>query len=235
MYEMKARVRYSEVCNNKAVDIAQIVNYFQDCSTFQSEDIGLGIQYLENKNRAWLLSSWQIVIERYPSFGEQIAVGTWAYDAGGLYAYRNFQLLDEQGNSLAKANSVWFFMDTEAGMPTRITEQDIMPYGKEEKLSMDYAPRKIKVPKDTKALAAFSILHMHLDTNNHVNNAKYIEIAREYLPEHFQIKQMRADYKRAAVLHDVIVPYISQDDNKYIIELKDTDNKPYVIVEFLGQ
>lgn len=232
MYQIDIRVRYSEVGADKKASMAQIVDYFQDCSTFQSEDVGRGIRILEQERRAWLLCSWQIVVERYPEFGERLHVGTWPYDASGLYAYRNFDLIDEQGIRIASANSIWFYMNTETGKPVRVTAEDISVYGRDEKLKMEYAPRKVKPPKEFRTFDSFQILKMHIDTNQHVNNAQYIQIAQEFLPADFKIKQMRADYKKAAVLHDTVIPRVAITDNICTIELCDTQGKTYVIVEF---
>lgn len=58
MYQFKSRVRYSETGVDARLSLMGIMNYMQDCSTFQSEDCGVGLAYLEEKNRAWLLSSW---------------------------------------------------------------------------------------------------------------------------------------------------------------------------------
>ena len=70
MYTFDSRIRYSETDETGALSLLGVINYMQDCSTFQSEDIGLGVEYLEKKKRAWLLSSWRIVIDRYPVLGE---------------------------------------------------------------------------------------------------------------------------------------------------------------------
>ena len=64
MYSFESRVRYSEVDHNKYMDLSSIINYFQDCSMFQSEDLSIGLDYLESKNRIWMLSSWQIIPEQ---------------------------------------------------------------------------------------------------------------------------------------------------------------------------
>ena len=69
MYTFDSRIRYSETDETGALSLLGVINYMQDCSTFQSEDIGLGVEYLEKKKRAWLLSSWRIVIDRYPEEG----------------------------------------------------------------------------------------------------------------------------------------------------------------------
>ena len=79
MYSFNARIRYSEVGGDRKLSVPGIVNYLQDCSTFQSEDLKMGIDYLEKNRRAWWLSSWQIVVERYPQLGEEIVVSTWPY------------------------------------------------------------------------------------------------------------------------------------------------------------
>lgn len=117
MYQFKSRVRYSETGVDARLSLMGIMNYMQDCSTFQSEDCGVGLAYLEEKNRAWLLSSWQIQILRRPALGEEITVCTWPYEIKGIYGLRNFTLMDGTGEYLVKANSCWFLLDTEAGKP----------------------------------------------------------------------------------------------------------------------
>ncbi len=81
MYTYKSRVRYSEIGVNGNLTLESLVDYFQDCSTFHSEDIGLGIEYLQERHMVWLMSSWQIVIERYPRLCENIIIGTDLSDA----------------------------------------------------------------------------------------------------------------------------------------------------------
>ena len=73
----------------------------------------------------------------------------------------------------------------------------------------------------------------HLDTNHHVNNGQYVNIAMEYLPDDFVIRQMRAEYKKQAFLDDVLHPYEVQTETGYIICLQDEEGRPYVSVEFL--
>ena len=65
-YTTEGRIRFSEVDHTRRITLPGIVNYFQDCSTFQSEDLGLGIVHCSERKRAWILSSWQVVVERYP-------------------------------------------------------------------------------------------------------------------------------------------------------------------------
>lgn len=52
MYTFESRVRFSEVDHTEMLTLPSLVNYFQDCSTFQSEDIGLGIDVLKGQGKA---------------------------------------------------------------------------------------------------------------------------------------------------------------------------------------
>ena len=178
--------------------------------------------------QVWVLSSWQIVVNRYPKLGEKVKIVTLPYELKVFLGYRNFAMLDEQGEYLAKANSLWSLLDVGTGKPVMVYEID-------EKLDMEYAPRKIAVPEGGELLEPIVVKKHHLDTNHHVNNGQYINIAMEYLPDDFVIRQMRAEYKKQAFLDDVLHPYVVSIENGYVICLQDEAGKPYVSVEFQGQ
>ena len=59
MYTFQTRVRYSELDVEEKLGIAAIVDYFQDCSTFQSEALGVGLSYLKERGLVWVMSCWQ--------------------------------------------------------------------------------------------------------------------------------------------------------------------------------
>ena len=74
----------------------------------------------------------------------------------------------------------------------------------------------------------------HLDTNLHVNNAQYAEIAREFLPEDFEIQELQIEYKKAAVLGDRMFPRISRDENGYTVSLTGEDGTPFANMYLKG-
>lgn len=236
MYTFDSRVRYSETDESGKLGITGIMNYLQDCSTFQSEDLGLGIDYLKSRNRAWWLNAWQIEVDRYPRLGEEIVVGTWAYGFKGIYGLRDFSITDRSGNDLVRADSRWFFYDTKNGCPVRVTEDDIRGYCPEDrKLSMSGTTGKIKLPEYMEEKPSVRVERHHLDTNFHVNNAQYVELAREYLPENFTIRRLRAEYKKAAVLGDEMVPAVAACGGDFIISLRDGEKNSFANLWFGGE
>ena len=48
MYTWDSRVRFSEIGEDKRLTLDGILNYFQDSSTFHSEDIGNGMEVVES-------------------------------------------------------------------------------------------------------------------------------------------------------------------------------------------
>ncbi len=235
MYSFKSRVRYSEIDKDKKMDLYSIINYFQDCSIFQSEDIGMGLAYLEKNKRVWLMNAWQIIVNRFPVLGEEITISTWAYDFNSMYGYRNFMIEDSSVQPAAIANSIWVYMNTENNCPVKVTEKDIRGYNPEKKYDMDYAPRKIAIPRNMNALTGFPVIRSNIDTNNHVNNGQYIKMAEEFLPSGYRIRQMRAEYRMSAVLGDIIVPMVCSENNTYTVVLANTEGKPFTIIEFKQQ
>lgn len=233
MYTFDSRIRYSEIDHQGKLSMASLLNYFQDCSTFHSEDIGLGVEYLEDLKLAWVMSAWQIVVDRYPRLGEKVTIGTFPYEFKRFLGMRNFILYGENGEVLAKANSLWTLLNIETGIPSLPTEDMLRGYTLEEKLDMDYAPRKIAVPEGGELKTSITVELQHLDTNHHVNNGQYVNMALRFLPEGFEIAQLRAEYKKQAFLGDELHPCVVKADNKYIVALNDAENNPYVIVELL--
>ena len=233
MYAFDSRIRYSETDSEGRLTLNALLNYFQDCSTFHSEDVGLGIGYMKAIGQVWVLSAWQIVVNRYPQLGEKVRIVTLPYELKTFLGYRNFAMLDEKGEYIAKANSLWSLLDVTTGKPVIVNEAMRKGYAEDEKLDMDYAPRKITVPESGQLLEPIVVKKHHLDTNHHVNNGQYVNIAMEYLPDDFVIRQMRAEYKKQAFLEDVLHPYVVQTENGYIICLQDEEGRPYVSVEFL--
>ncbi len=104
-FEFTSRVRYSETDPEEKLTLVSLVDYFQDASTFQSEDCGVGTRFLKKQDLAWMILSWQIEILRRPYLAEPITAQTWPYGFKAFYGYRNYALVDARKNYLAKANS----------------------------------------------------------------------------------------------------------------------------------
>ena len=97
MYTFAGRIRYSETDAEETLTIPALMNYLQDCSTFQSEDGNVGIRYLADHNWGWIVNFWQIDILRLPKLGEEVVTGTSPYSLKGFMGLRNFMMETKEG------------------------------------------------------------------------------------------------------------------------------------------
>lgn len=234
MYTFDSRIRYTEINHYKGtLDPSSIINYFQDCSTFQSEDLNLGISYLEKKKRVWLLAGWNLQILRPVTLGDYVTVGTWPYAFKGFYGYRNFIMMDRDENIIAVADSIWVYMDTEDKCPIKVPN-DYGGYVLEPAYPMEHMNRKISIPDNLVTHPSFPVIKSNIDSYNHVNNGQYVKMAEEFLPDNFIVTNMHVEYKTQALLGDTIYPKVIYHNNKYYIILDSKEGKPYAVVEFDG-
>lgn len=231
-YIWETRVRYSECGLSGQAGLSGILNYLQDACTFQAEDLGVGVRYMRQRQAAWVLNSWQADIVRYPVLGEKIAAATWPYGFHSFYGYRNFTLSDGDGNCIVRANSVWVYMDVQKGRPVKIPPETEAAFTLGEKLEMEYMERKIPDFQEGEGKEAVCIPRHFIDTNNHVNNAKYILLAEELLPPDFKAMRIRAEYRRPAVYGDMLYPYVKRCPGYIAARLSSADGKPYAAMEF---
>ena len=233
MYTFEGRIRYSEVDAGRRLTVEKTIDYFQDCSSFQSEDLGVGLDYMSENHFAWVINYWQIRFERRPVMGEAVRTGTQPYEFKGILGMRNFMMETQDGERLAAANSVWTLVDTARMHPVRIPADIIDKYSLEEKLDMRYDSRKIRLPDiPGETRPAITVQEYHLDTNRHMNNGQYVRIAAGLLPADREASVLRIEYRQQAVLGDRITPVLYADDpSRICVSLNADDGSPYAIME----
>ncbi len=175
MYKLNSKIRYSEIDYKGNLALGSLVDYFQDASTFQTEESDLGPLYFQNANKAWIINAWQIDILRYPKLGERVNVGTWPYNFKRFIGERNYIMETEDGELLARANSVWALYDMKKFFPATLTEDEVKRYGVEPPLDMVYKPRKIKCDENWTFVESFEIGRDRIDTKQSVMLGQKVE------------------------------------------------------------
>lgn len=235
MYTYETRVGFSHVDTNRRMKMEALSALFQDVTCFQGEELGVGFDYVEPIKRAWVLNAWQIDVKRFPEFNEKITIGTFPTNFKSFIGDRNFIVKNEKGETLVMANSVWTFMDMEKLRPAKIDEKFLEVYTLEEPLPMEYLPRKISIPESEEWTVVeketFKIREYHLDSNHHVNNGQYVQIADSFLPKGMKYDRLRVEYRKQAKLGDVILPVVYEKEGCCIVALCDEEKNPYAVIE----
>ncbi|MCR5743325.1 MAG: acyl-[acyl-carrier-protein] thioesterase [Lachnospiraceae bacterium] len=234
IYEYTARVRYNEVDERSSLSDTALLDLLQNCSTFQCEDMGIGVEYYKEIGRAWVLSAWQIAIDRRPKLGETLRIQTWSTGIKRALGSRNYRVIDAEGQTVVSAYSLWAYIDTSTMLMAECPQNEIDLYGISEALPMKVLPRRIKLMEDMTAQEPIEVKYYFIDTNHHMNNAKYVMAAEEFLPEGFETKTIRVEYIKSARLGDVIYPRTHVSDEAVTVCMADEEGNTYATVQFLA-
>ena len=172
-----------------------------------------------------------------------VTVGTAPWEFRGFFGNRNFAMFPQGGVdgltaaekadlAFVNATSLWTLVDISSGRPARLTPEDTAPFSLEERLPMEYLDRKIHVPEGGEERAPIPVTPDFIDTNGHVNNARYIAAAMEQMPAGYRPCRIRVSYVSAAALGDVLCPLVSAEDGRTVISLRSPEGTVFAVVEF---
>ena len=192
----------------------------QDCSEMWIDSEPGIKQYFTEQNMAQLLATRQVEIVRVPEYKEELTVTTSVYGMKPMFGFRNTFIYDAEGNPCYKTWSMGAFVDKVAGKLKRVYDATIASMTLEPQLEMNYRDRRIILPKtEGEVQKPIQVLCADIDYNKHLNNANYVRMAMELLPEDFVVSGLRVEYRVAAKRGDLLVPTIYKLDNRIIVSL----------------
>lgn len=236
MYSFDATVRYSECDERRLLTLPALINLLQDCSTFHSEAIGHGVDYLAEHHFAWVITTWNIHIVETPHFLDEVRVSTWCPEVGAVSAKRNFTI-EKEGRRLVEADSTWVVFDTDRGRAVRVPKEEAVFATDDPALAMPPQRRKIQPQGTGTTLDPIAVTKHHLDTNHHVNNGQYVEMAYDavlQMDEGFLPSRLHVQYRVPAKLGDVIYPHIYREEGSWCVDLTDADDTRFAICRLFG-
>lgn len=232
MYSLKYKVTTSTCDSTGKLKIFSALQMMQDCSEMWIESEPTVKKYFHDQNMAQLLATRQVEIVRLPSFKENLTVTTSVYDVKPMYGFRNTFIRDSQGEPCLKTWSMGAFVDLSTSKLKRIDDATISSISIDPKQEMNYRDRRIILPHEGGVtLAPVSVTRADIDYNRHMNNAHYVRIAMEFLPEDFDVKGMRMEYRLPAKLGDKLTPHLYNMDNAIIVALN-IGSETSAIIEF---
>ena len=150
------------------------------------------------------LISRQVDIYKLPKYSEKIITRTYVYECNEVYGYRNTVIYDENNIELIVCYAIGGFVDLTNSNLVRIPKSIIDGVKFDKKIEMNYLPRKIKFGnKNLKEIDRFKVKKYFIDDNNHVNNARYIDMVIDYVEDYY--KRIRIEYRIPAKLGDTII------------------------------
>ena len=234
MYTLNYKVTTSTCDSEGKLKLYSALQMMQDCSEMWIDSEPTARKFFNDNNMTQLLATRQVEVERVPRFKEDLTVTTSIYELLPMYGFRNTFIRDAQGQPCYRTWSMGAFVDLATGKLARLSEDAIASLTLEAKQEMNYRGRRIILPKqEGTVLEPVTVMRADIDYNRHMNNANYVRIAMELLPEGFEVHDMRVEYRIAAKQGDLLTPTLYPIDGGYIVSLA-IDNQPSAIIEFLS-
>lgn len=175
-------IRSYEVDGSGSVTLPRIADYFQEAAGKNAHDLNFDISHLQEKGATWVLFRLHIKIDDFPLRWENITVNTWPSSGDGVRAFRDYELVNREGQRLGKGVSQWMVLNIKNRRPMRMPKEVI-------EMGLDFEHHLLpvdKVPfekmKNHDFQTDLEVSRFDIDMNNHVNNVKYIEWMTGYLP-----------------------------------------------------
>ena len=234
MYSLNFKVTTSTCDSEGRLKLYSALQMMQDCSEMWIDSEPGVKQYFAEQNMAQLLATRQVEIVRVPEYKEALTVTTSVYEMKPMFGFRNTFIYDAKDNPCYKTWSMGAFVDKSTGKLKRVNEETIASMTLEPQLEMNYKDRRIILPKtEGEVLEPIKVLRADIDYNRHMNNANYVRMAMELLPEDFTICGLRVEYRIAAKLGDHLTPTLFQTDDGILVALS-IGSEACAIIDFCG-
>ncbi len=199
-FERDYFIHYYDSDLKRSATISSIMRYFEDIAILHSENVNLGIDYYTNHHAVWMLYKWDIRIKKMPLFKENIKVRTIATSMKSFHAHRYFDILDEQGEQIVTANSMWLFINTDTKKPIKISDDMFEGYDVNPDNMAELELGEIGILENIVVSKEFNVRYNDIDTNKHVNNIKYVDWALEVVPEdlllNYSLTRLKVNYRK---------------------------------------
>ncbi|KAI9117165.1 hypothetical protein K1719_011331 [Acacia pycnantha] len=206
-------IRSYEIGADRTASIETLLNHLQETAlnhVKKSRLLGDGFgstPEMCKKNLIWVVARMQVVVDRYPTWGDVVQVHTWVSASGKNGMRRDWVVSDSiTGEILTRASSVWVMMNK---LTRRISKMPEEVRGEIEPYFLNLAPvveeENGKLPKLDDDTADYKRTGLSprwtdLDVNQHVNNVKYIgwilESAPQSILESHELCAMTLEYRR---------------------------------------
>ena len=233
MYSLKYQVTTSTCDSEGRLKLYSALQMMQDCSEMWIDSEPGVKQYFMEQNMAQLLATRQVEIIRVPDFKEELTVTTSVYGMKPMFGFRNTFIYDAEGKPCYKTWSMGAFVDKATGKLKRVNDATIASMTLEPQLEMNYKDRRVILPKTGGVQHhPIPVMRTDIDYNRHVNNANYIRIAMDLLPDDFEVKGLRMEYRVAAKLGDTLTPTVFNVSDDTILVALSIGDDISAIVEF---
>lgn len=227
VYEKKQKINGYECTYNYQLQPTAALNYFQQTSQEQSEQLGVGPEVLDEMGLAWFLVKYKLQFHEYPKFNDEVMVETEAIAFDKFAAHRRFAIKSLDGRMMVEGDTEWMLQNRRENRLERLSnvpELDVYESGHENHFKL----KRVAKVEEWAESKNFQVRYLDIDFNSHVNHVKYLAWALETLPlekvKAGEIETAKIIYKNQGFYGDMITVKSAEiDENTYRMDIENQE------------
>ena len=204
IFTKKYTITFDDVTDTLELKNISLMKYLVDAAGMHSETVGYGLSTIN-----------------------QTHIKTCVEQLSHSLSTRNFEVYIKD-KLVAIASTKWIMVNPEDHSVAITTDEIVNAYGPVDKKVFEKPIPKLHIPDSIDKVKTYTIERRDIDSNNHVNNLKYLEIALELLSDddytETGFSEIIVNYKNECKLHNnVICSYSKISNNEHIIAIQSSD------------
>lgn len=226
-FEKQFELRYFEMNRSGEASTTTILTLLEETAADHCYSINHSLYDLEEQNIGWVLLSGIMKMEHYPKYKEKIIIRTWLSSYSAIRGIRENIIYDGKENIIGRAKGLWIFFDIKRRRPIQIFNSIKEKWSSDQEESINYnITKKIEAIDSANFVKEFKVNQFDVDTNEHVNNIRYLQWMMESLPgeiiDNYYLHSIDGRFISEAQYGDTIISYTERDiqENSFVHTIK---------------
>lgn len=204
VFEKEYDIRYKDVNDRQEATPVAIMNFVEETAADHCAHIGRNIYDLQKEGRGWVLYAGCFHMKSYPRYREKIRIVTWISRFKGFHGVREYQVFSGDNRLYGGFRGLWLYFDLVRRKPVTVENIFHEKWAMRDKMAIDLEiiPSKCSIINPDFA-KSFSVNRYDIDSNNHVNNVRYMQWLMESIPDEFYNKA-RIEYIQGTFLKETV-------------------------------
>ena len=202
IYSEIVRPRYADLGQEGMLSCAAVLEILETAGGHHADQAGDPLVRDTKTDPVWVLTEWRAEFLHSAKSRDSLQVSTWlSADSPAGMTLRGYELLDADGNKLARAEARCVLVNINTGRLVRVDRARFDAYLPENRPAFDRPYERLFAPESYDSELTVQIRKSDMDFNGHVHNTRYLSLAAEICPELLmageRISAFRVLYKKS--------------------------------------
>jgi len=232
-YEKK-NIEICEVDYMGRYQLCHLFNRFAELATINAMKIGLwNVDMMANYG--WVVAKQTLHLEEPICHGDVIELSTIA-GRGSFVSFPRYYFIHKNNQRIGYCSSIWTLIDIQNRRIVAPRKIGLKIPQFDHDISLE-KPHDIDMNIEMKYHSTRQVQYSDVDTNQHMNNTRYIQWALDIIDYSIHQSQYISDltiqYKKEIRPLEMVQLYLGHIDNRYVVQGKNAQGEEFFLIEFI--